>query len=200
MNHLIIFIKNPIIGKVKTRLAETIGQEEALIVYVKLLKHTREVALKVDAFKQLYYSDQVVAHDLWSAEGFAKYVQSDGDLGERMKSAFEQSFSEGAKKVVIIGSDCYELEPAHVDAAFKALDNSDFVIGPAWDGGYYLLGCKQPADFLFEGISWSTDSVFDETRRAIVSRGFTLGTLEELRDIDTQTDLEYYTELHQHLK
>ncbi len=200
MNHLIVFVKNPVLGQVKTRLAETIGPEEALIVYIKLLKHTREVALKVDAEKHLYYSDQVVQNDLWSTEDFSKHVQSGDDLGERMRSAFERSFSMGADKTVIIGSDCYELEPAHIEAAFKSLESSDYIIGPALDGGYYLLGMKAPSDFLFEDIAWSTPAVFDQTRRAIMSRGFALGTLEILRDIDTRTDLDHYAELHQHLK
>lgn len=200
MNHLIIFIKNPVLGQVKTRLAETIGPEEALIVYVKLLQHTRLVANNIEAERRLYYSDGVVQNDMWPNDDYVKMVQSESDLGTRMQRAFERSFEDGAEKVVIIGSDCYELSPSHIEAAYKSLDRTDFVIGPAFDGGYYLLGMKQPAEFLFQDIQWSTDEVFDETRKAIISRGFTLGTLEQLRDIDDRVDLAHYQDLHEHLR
>lgn len=200
MNHLIIFIKNPVLGQVKTRLAETIGPEEALIVYVKLLQHTRLVANNIEAERRLYYSDGVVQNDMWPNDDYVKMVQSESDLGTRMQRAFERSFEDGAEKVVIIGSDCYELSPSHIEAAYKSLDRTDFVIGPAFDGGYYLLGMKQPAEFLFQDIKWSTDEVFDETRKAIISRGFTLGTLEQLRDIDDRVDLAHYQDLHEHLR
>lgn len=195
MDHLILFVKNPILGEVKTRLAETVGDEEALIVYVKLLKHTREVALKCAAERTVFYSKNVVQSDQWSGGNFKKTVQRGADLGERMDRAFQEQFDKGASKMILIGSDCYELEPGHLNAAFKALDKSDFVVGPAEDGGYYLMGMKQPATFVFEGIRWSTSEVFDETRRAILSRGFTLDVLEKLPDIDTQEDLLKYPEL-----
>ena len=195
MDHLILFVKNPILGEVKTRLAETVGDEEALIVYVKLLKHTREVALKCAAERTVFYSKHVVQSDQWSGEHFEKAVQRGADLGERMNRAFHEQFDKGASKMILIGSDCYELEPGHIHAAFKALDKSDFVVGPAEDGGYYLIGMKQPAPFVFEDISWSTSEVFDETRRAVLSRGFTLDVLETLPDIDTHEDLLNYPEL-----
>ena len=196
MDHLVLFVKNPILGAVKTRLAESVGDEEALIVYVKLLKHTREVALKVDAQRYVYYNKHVVQTDQWLSADFSKRVQKGTDLGARMNEAFRAQFDEGADKVVLIGSDCYDLEPGHLKAAFKSLDKSDFVVGPAEDGGYYLIGMRQPAEFVFDDIQWSTNTVFDETRKAILSRGFSLDILEELSDIDNLEDLKRYPELY----
>jgi rSAM/selenodomain-associated transferase 1 len=200
MNHLIIFIKNPILGHVKTRLAQSIGEEEALIVYVKLLKHTREVVLAVESKRQLYYSQQVADHDLWSTDHFNKNIQKGVDLGDRMNAAFSQCFQEGAEKVVIIGSDCYEIEPGHIEAAYRALGQTDYVIGPAQDGGYYLLGMKRPSDFLFQDIAWSTASVYDDTRKAVLARGFSIDSLETLRDVDHVEDLVHYEDLKQHMR
>ncbi len=200
MNHLIIFIRNPILGKVKNRLARTIGDEQALMVYEKLLRHTLEVTQAVPAEKRLYYSEQVADHDMWPNDHFLKFAQKGPDLGERMKNALRTSFTDGAKKVVIMGSDCYEIEPGHIEGAFRALDGHDFAIGPALDGGYYLLGMKQPANYLFEGIRWSTEFVYDESRKAIISRGFTLEVLDQLRDIDERADLIHYKELYQYIR
>jgi len=196
LDHLVLFVKNPILGSVKTRLAESVGDEEALIVYVKLLKHTRDVALKVDTQRYVYYNKHVVQTDQWLSADFSKRVQKGTDLGARMNEAFRTQFDEGARKVVLIGSDCYDLEPGHLKAAFKSLDKSDFVVGPAEDGGYYLIGMRQPAEFVFDGIQWSTNTVFDETRKAILSRGFSLDILEELSDIDNLEDLKKYPELY----
>jgi len=196
LDHLVLFVKNPILGAVKTRLAESVGDEEALIVYMKLLKHTREVALKMDAQRYVYYNKHVVQTDQWLSTDFNKKAQKGPDLGTRMNEAFRAQFEEGADKIVLIGSDCFDLEPGHLKAAFKSLDKSDFVLGPAIDGGYYLIGMRQPAAFVFEGIRWSTNTVFDETRKAILSRGFSLDILDELSDIDNLEDLKRYPELY----
>ncbi|MFT7587942.1 MAG: rSAM/selenodomain-associated transferase 1 [Limisphaerales bacterium] len=187
---LLIFIKNPEKGKVKTRLAKDIGDDAALEIYKKLLEHTRKVTEGVDVDRFLFYSDYVVRKDNFSEPIFRKYAQCHGDLGDRMSYAFSIPFKSSYKKVVIMGSDCWSLTSQHIKDAFSALDNSDYVIGPANDGGYYLLGMKKWQRALFVDKAWSTDTVLEDTRAQIEKSGARLSLLEELNDIDNKTDLD----------
>lgn len=191
--HLIIFIKNPVLGKVKTRLAAGIGDHRALEVYMQLLEITRGVALKVNCTRNVFYSDEIVSDD-WEDDKFNKFVQEGEDLGERMKNAFEQVFALGAKKAVIIGSDCPQLTSAIVQEAFVKLDACDVVVGPASDGGYYLLGMKLMHVSLFNEMEWSTDRVRTETLQRIVQQQLTYSLLPVLTDIDTAQDLHLLNE------
>ncbi|MDQ3291583.1 MAG: TIGR04282 family arsenosugar biosynthesis glycosyltransferase, partial [Bacteroidota bacterium] len=159
---LLIFVKNEIPGKVKSRLAATIGEEKALQVYQVLLKRTYEITLTLPFTKAVYYSD-FVQEDFWSPPFYENYVQAGQDLGERMQNAFEKAFEAGYEQVCIIGSDCYELTEEIILQAFDKLDRNDVVIGPAQDGGYYLLGMKALHESFFMGKSWSTDSVLPDT-------------------------------------
>jgi rSAM/selenodomain-associated transferase 1 len=186
--HLIIFIKNPVLGKVKTRLAAGIGDHRALEVYMQLLEITRGVALKVNCTRNVFYSDEIVSDD-WEDDKFNKFVQEGEDLGERMKNAFEQVFALGANKAVIIGSDCPELTSNIIAEAFELLDSRDVTIGPANDGGYYLLGMKKLHPFLFEGKEWSTDSVLSATEADLIKNGLSLKKLQALSDLDTTDEL-----------
>ncbi|MCB9185197.1 MAG: TIGR04282 family arsenosugar biosynthesis glycosyltransferase [Flavobacteriales bacterium] len=186
--HLIIFIKNPVLGKVKTRLAAGIGEQRALEIYMQLLEITRSVALKINCTRNVFYSDEIVSDD-WEDDKFNKFVQEGDDLGERMKNAFEQVFALGAKNAVIIGSDCPELTSNIIAEAFELLDNRDVTIGPANDGGYYLLGMKKLHPFLFEEKEWSTDSVFEDTVIDLSENQLSYGCLEKLSDLDTVSDL-----------
>lgn len=186
---LIIFIKNPELGKVKTRLAAGIGDEAALAFYREMLRRTRELALQVDADRFLFYSEFIDRRDDFSNEDFLKYAQCAGDLGNRMTYAFSIPFKNQYKQVVIIGSDCPGLSTQHINDAFEALDGKDYVIGPATDGGYYLLGMKKLHRPLFIGKSWSTSSVFEDTRNQIEAAGAQLHQLEPLSDVDTKGDL-----------
>lgn len=188
---LLIFIKNPELGKVKTRLAETVGAARALQIYEALLGHTRRVALEVPATRYLYYSSFVDQGDHWASADFSKAVQLPGDLGSRMNSAFEQVLTQHAK-AVIIGSDCASLTAAIVQEAFQALDAHDFVIGPAEDGGYYLLGMRAPAPWIFQDVDWSTEAVLDQTLRKIQAYQKTCRLLTRLSDIDYEEDWEQH--------
>lgn len=183
---LIIFIKNARKGRVKTRLAATVGEDRALDIYRALLARTREVARAVDADRLLFYSD-FTEDDEWSATDFEKHVQSGADLGARMANAFELAFKKH-EKVVIIGSDCASLTPALVGQAFEALDTRDFVVGPAEDGGYYLLGMNRPMFFVFENMPWSTSDVLPRTLEKIEGAGKTFSLLPVLSDIDFEAD------------
>ena len=187
---LIIFVKNPVLGKVKTRLAATVGDEVALAIYFQLLKKTHEVTALLPVDKAVYYSDSIDPDDLWSDGGYDRMVQSGDNLGERMKNAFDGSFKKGYQKVCIIGSDCLEITPGIINKAFAALENHDAVIGPARDGGYYLLGMKQMTPTLFENKKWSTDKILAATVADFKQLGLSYMELPVLKDVDDEKDLE----------
>tara|TARA_B100000508_G_scaffold141091_1_gene146292 strand:+ start:17768 stop:18373 length:606 start_codon:yes stop_codon:yes gene_type:complete len=187
---LLIFTKNPELGKCKTRLAKTLGDEKALSIYCQLLEHTRTFSARVDADKHVYYSSNIPENDLWSTNDFERKLQSEGDLGEKMSSAFKHSFEAGYRKVVIIGSDCAEINEQDIDKAFDELDSKDVVLGPAIDGGYYLLGMREFYPFLFSDKSWSTPNLINETISDLIKNGKSYQLLEEKSDIDYEEDLE----------
>lgn len=187
-----IFIKNARLGHVKTRLARTAGNTAALQIYQELLAKTRQTAQAVVAERWLWYSEEVVAADAWDVAFFRKERQCEGDLGKRMEHAFASSFSEGADAVVIIGSDCPELTPAILSIAYKALQTHDAVIGPAPDGGYYLLGLRRMLPAVFRDIAWSTETVFAHTMAALAQHNHTVFLLPMLADIDTEADWQAY--------
>lgn len=190
---LLIFIRNPIPGKVKTRLASTLGDAEALRIYHLLLEKTRQAALDCRAERWLFYSDFIDPNDAWSGPDFVKKLQSPGDLGNRMSAAFEEAFSAGAHRVLIIGSDCPELDGALLNRAFDLLEEADYVLGPASDGGYYLLGMKQMYSSVFQQMTWSTETVLAETAKRIADQDKTVAWLPELTDVDTEEDWRAYS-------
>lgn len=176
------------LGKAKTRLAATVGEERALAIYKELLRHTREIATQTEANRLLFYSHFIDEKDEWPAEDFQKNLQIDGDLGEKMGEGFQIAFGQKASKVIIMGSDCASLTPEIASQAFEVLDNHDFVIGPADDGGYYLIGMKTFSPTIFENIDWSTELVFSQTVKVIEQLNRTYGTLPTLSDIDYEED------------
>ncbi|TDH21610.1 glycosyltransferase [Segetibacter sp. 3557_3] len=185
---LLVFIRNPVYGKVKTRLAATMGDEAAFRIYSALLNYTSLVAKSVASEKIICYSDYIEQEDQWS--GYQKLLQTKGDLGEKMKHAFRHAFQSGYAKAVIIGSDCLEITPEIIGAAFDQLDSHDVVIGPANDGGYYLLGMKRLWEPLFENVQWSSSSVFSSTINAITELDLSYFLLPVLNDIDEENDLK----------
>lgn len=188
-NYLLIFIKNPRLGHVKTRLARTVGEAEALRIYRVLLEKTRRAALGTAAQRWLFYSDCIEKRDGWRARDFTKRVQTQSpDLGLRMENAFREAFAAGAKRAVIIGSDCPQLSPEILQAAFQQLENEDFVLGPATDGGYYLLGMRAFRPEVFHGVAWSTEAVLAQTMQRIHALGASVALLPELTDVDTEAD------------
>lgn len=191
MSGLIIFIKNPELGKCKTRLAATIGDVKALSVYLKLLDHTRDVAQDLPINKYLFYNDHVNSDDAWPNNIFIKSKQSNGDLGNRMSEAFKIVLQHETK-AIIIGSDCPEINQTVIKNAFEALNQTDFVIGPTFDGGYYLLGMKQNSSFLFENMTWSVDTVFNETLARIKAHSKSYTVLDYKSDLDNEHDLNRF--------
>lgn len=193
MNALLIFIKNPMLGQAKTRLAATVGDDRALQIYEALLGHTRQVSLQVEAERFLFYSHFIDADDDWSPRDFRKYLQATGDLGQRMTTGFQEAFAlPHIRKAVIIGSDCASLTPDIVAEAFRALDDHDFVLGPATDGGYYLLGMRSFHPEVFSGIDWSTEHVARQTLQAIAALGKSCAEVTTLSDIDYEEDWARY--------
>jgi len=186
---LLLFVRNPELGKVKTRLAAAIGPEKALQVYHCLLQHTREVTQGLPVQKLVYYSDRIDDNDLWPNGQYQKRVQPAGDLGKKMEAAFAAAFVEGYTSVVIIGSDCLQLTQEVVLQAYIALEKNDVVIGPALDGGYYLLGMNHLYPELFRNKHWSTSRVFPDTVQDIQHLQLTYALLPRLSDVDYVEDL-----------
>jgi len=189
-----VFIKNPRLGQVKTRLAATMGAEEALRIYQYLLEQTKAVSLSSTAERWLWYSELPEQEDGWESHLFQKRQQASGDLGRRMSAAFKVAFAAGAEKAVLIGSDCPYLRPELLEQAFLALEKEEVVIGPTFDGGYYLIGMRRWLPELFEGIPWSTETVFAETLQRMEAIGVAGVFLDRLADIDEESDWRAFQE------
>ncbi len=190
MKHaLLIFAKNMVSGHVKTRIAATMGNEAALAVYQSLLSHTIKVTNYLPFDKTVFYSSSIEANDLWNNEIYKKQIQSGSDLGSRMQNAFEHSFEEGNAAVAIIGTDCFEITSAIIMDAFAWLQTHDVVIGPATDGGYYLIAMKQMHRYLFQDIEWSTSEVLKNTLAICDKLNLSFHLLPPLSDVDTEVDL-----------
>jgi uncharacterized protein len=199
-NALIIFIKNPQLGRVKTRLARTVGDENALSIYQQLLSMTRAIVLPLSRVValHLFYDDFINHSDEFDNQLFIKHVQIGKDLGERMQNAFETVF-ETAEKVMIIGSDCPTLTSNLLKKGFARLETYQYVLGACYDGGYYLMGMqkhcflKNKSFFVFEKMQWSTSSVYADTVARLTERNLTLYDLPILSDIDTEDDWNQFS-------
>ena len=190
-NHLLIFARHPELGHVKTRLALAVGPEEALRVYRELLARTRAAADGVAATKTLWLAGDPPAAGPAFADwaGYVRRPQPAGTLGERMHLAFAAAFDAGATAAVIIGTDCPDLTTAHLTAAFAQLATHDVVVGPALDGGYYLLGTRSLVAEFFANKPWSTDAVLASTLADADRLGLRVAHLPALSDVDTGADL-----------
>lgn len=187
-NLLLIFTRNPVLGKCKTRLAVTVGDEIALKIYTFLLQHTVDITKNLKAAKQVHYSEEIEKGDLWDSFNYDKRLQSGSDLGSRMANAFQEGFASGFQKIIIIGSDMYDLDQADIENAFSELDDNDFVIGPAIDGGYYLLGMKKINLKLFQNKEWGTSIVLSDSLNDLSNEKLVL--LEERNDVDVYDDIK----------
>lgn len=180
---LIILAKNPVLGKAKTRLAATVGNKIALNVYAYLLEHTNAIAQKSGVPVHVFFTDELEEGEIWG--GFQQHLQKGYSLGDRMYNSLLQV----GTPAVIIGTDCFDLSEKIIQQAFIALENHDVVIGPAEDGGYYLIGMNTPQAQLFKNKKWSTDSVFIDTIEDIKTSGLTHFILPTLTDIDTEENI-----------
>lgn len=190
---LIIFLKNNEPGKVKTRLAKTMGHNRALEVYLELQRQTEQAVRYLTADKMVYFSDYIPDKDsIWPDERYHHFVQKGSDLGQRMNNAFDELFDKGYERVCIIGSDCPYLTHDILENAFNRLSERDIVIGPTRDGGYYLLGLIEPHEELFEDIDWGDSRVFDRTIQKLMTQCMIWYELPILEDVDTEDDLDRY--------
>jgi uncharacterized protein len=204
-HRLIIFTRYPIAGQAKTRLIPALGPEGAAQLQRQMTERT--IALAQDCavpFVIAYCGGTLGQMQDWLGAGLNYQPQAAGDLGDRMASAFADGFvadgfvADGAglrltgdHRVVIIGTDCVELDVAIIKQAFTALDDCDLVLGPAIDGGYYLIGLRQSHPELFQNIAWSTDAVLSMTLGIARERSLSYILLPTLSDIDTPADLKH---------
>ncbi|WP_394750310.1 TIGR04282 family arsenosugar biosynthesis glycosyltransferase [Spongiimicrobium salis] len=197
-NLLLIFTRNPELGKCKTRLAAVTGNEIALDIYVFLLEHTKKITKNLKASKQVFYSESIWEDDIWDNTFYDKKLQLGADLGERMDNAFKAGFQDHFEKIVVIGSDMYDLTEADIADAFDQLNDHDYVIGPAEDGGYYLLGCTTYTPELFKNKEWGTETVFQDTYNTLANKNTKV--LEPKNDVDTYQDIAHIEAFQPFLK
>lgn len=193
MNVFGLFVKQPIPGRVKTRLAADLGAERAAELYAAF------TADLVDRFRTIadrrvlgFAPDDTTAREHFghvAQSDFVLWPQPDVSLGERMQAFFESQFTAGAERVVLIGSDSPSLPVAIVEEAFARLTETDVVLGPATDGGYYLVGQSKTCHALFEEIDWSKSAVLSQTVQRVTACNATLSLLTPWYDIDTTDDL-----------
>jgi rSAM/selenodomain-associated transferase 1 len=188
-NALIVFVKAPRLGTVKTRLARELGESTALEIYQSLVQ---KVLASISAFPnvELRFTPDDAENEIqpWLRPGWVSAPQGDGDLGARLHRAFTTAFANGATRVILIGSDCPALSADDIQAAWCALESHDVVLGPATDGGYWLIALRSPQPTLFENMTWSTPSVLAETLVRAAKRRLATHQLRPLSDIDTAED------------
>jgi len=210
---LLIFVKWPEPGEVKTRLAQSLGNQESVRIYRILVRGVFKILAPLLSSKaeqsghdpltcRLLFTPESRREEVtgwlqeeasragWAAGQLIVKAQAPGDLGNRLRAAFEQGFEAGYGRVAAIGTDCVELDCATVRESFDQLSgNCDLVFGPATDGGYYLVGMKQPAVCaVFDGIPWSSNATLEASLKIAAGAGFRVNLLEELGDVDTETD------------
>lgn len=188
---LIIFVKNIKLGKVKTRLAKTVGDEAAFTVYKALVEVTEDATSKIHVDKRIYFSDAVV-DEKWPTD--FKAVQKGIDLGERMSNAFQDGFNDGYENIILIGSDLPNISSEIIKRGFTKLKQHKIVFGPAEDGGYYLVGMSKLHQCIFENKAWSTSNLLEETLIELKQEKINASLIETLNDIDTFEDLQGYPE------
>jgi len=190
-NLLIVFVKNLIVGNVKSRLALSIGYNNALDIYTDLVYKIHQTTLDIPFDKQVTYSSCIETRDIWEPEIFNKTLQRGNNIGERMNDAFEKAFEAGYENVDLIGSDIINLKSEILLNAFDQLQQSDTVLGPSMDGGYYLIGLKKPIKQFFKSKDWSTHKVFIQTLKDCCNLDLRVGLVQELADLDRIEDFQY---------
>jgi rSAM/selenodomain-associated transferase 1 len=191
---LIVFAKDPAEGRVKTRLAWSLGDDFATWFYKKcvanVLNELRKLSHDIDVY---FFSDKGrLQKNNLAKMNFIYRKQNGNDLGERMKNSFAEVFNDGFRKALIIGADIPDISCKMLEEAFGLLDESDVVLGPSKDGGYYLLGMKEQNNFLFSGIDWGSKKVLTQTLHKLNEKRRKIKILKKLNDIDTKADLEYW--------
>ena len=189
---LVVFVKHPTPGAVKTRLVPALGAETAAALYRALVEHVLAATSpqRGEYERLVFFAPQQATQAMrrWLVGVQLRHQAGEG-LGERLTDAVARAFRRGAGRVAVIGSDAPWLTRADVTAAFAALDAADVVLGPAEDGGYYLLALRAPQPSLFEGIAWSSPRVLEQTLARARAAGLGVARLASRRDLDTLEDL-----------
>jgi len=188
---LIIFARYPLPGRTKTRLIQRLGEAEAARLQDAMTRHTLQQASAVASRRRVEIEVRFTGGSSEAMReryggDFAYTDQGDGDLGQRLSRAAAEASS---RPIVIVGTDCPGISADILDAAFAALSDHDIVLGPALDGGYYLVGCRVFVPALFQGIRWSTSEVLAQTRDAASRAGLSCALLQPLADVDVPDDL-----------
>ncbi|RKR83874.1 hypothetical protein BDD43_4089 [Mucilaginibacter gracilis] len=186
---IIIFIKNPDLGRVKKRLAKTVGDDKALEVYRQMLSHAQLITKTLSTDKFLYYDRAVDKNDNWPNDIYIKKKQVGLDMHQRIANAFAEVFKLGYQHVIIIGSDCLELDERIIRLAFRQLEHFDSALGPTKDGGFYLLGMNGFYPEVFKAKGWGSPNLSVEILKIIQHLNKTCFTLSELAGIVTVEDL-----------
>jgi rSAM/selenodomain-associated transferase 1 len=195
----VIFAKAPIPGEVKTRLCPPLTPDEAATLHgsfvLDMLERTKLAVTKLQLPFHRYLacapsSELVFFKIMEERQGVRLLDQVGENLGQRMHRAFVDLFAKGYTQVIIVGTDVPTLPLSVYQEAFTMLGRSDVVLGPALDGGYYLIGLKQPAEQLFTGVPWSTDQVLAVTQQNAKKLGLSVGLTTPWRDVDTIADLQ----------
>ncbi|MEM1252256.1 MAG: TIGR04282 family arsenosugar biosynthesis glycosyltransferase [Cyanobacteria bacterium P01_H01_bin.21] len=195
---LMLFTRYPEAGNTKTRLIPHLGAVRAaeLQRWMTASMAREMAALHPDIDRQIHFSGGgLLQMQAWLGRQFTYLPQFAGGLGNRLHQAFVGNFRSGMDAVVAIGADCPQLSARHFEQAFKQLKTHDVVLGPAADGGYYLIGLNRPQSKLFEDIPWGTGDVFEQTVAIANSLNLSIATLEQLRDVDRPEDLELLTQI-----
>jgi rSAM/selenodomain-associated transferase 1 len=177
-------LKAPQAGSVKTRLASDLGPEKACAVYRSLVEHQWRLLSGLSCEIHYAPADSLVQMQGWLGAEPRYVAQGEGDLGDRLESAMMTAFQRGAHQVVLIGGDCPDVTGSLIEEAGRLLQSHDVVIGPAADGGYYLLGMNAPEKGLFKCIDWSTERVFSQTMTCVIELGLSCAHLPVLSDVD----------------
>ena len=193
-NVLIVFVKYPEPGKVKTRIARDLGTERAAKIYSHMARSIIEKVWRAETYRTVIYfdpPDRETDIRAWLGINNVSYeVQSPGTLGDKMSKAIETVFSEGAEKAVLIGTDVPEITAELIRTAFSMLESTEVVLGPTEDGGYYLIGLQMFEPQLFKNIDWSTDVVFNQSLGLIKEQNLSYRIIDSLKDVDTAEDVD----------
>lgn len=195
-NKVIVFVKAPVPGHVKTRLCPPLSAEQAVTVYRSFVQDTIEVVSAAPFSCQVAYAPSVeFPTPAWTGFDLPWFPQSGNDLGGKLTHAFQSMFDLGASRVLALGTDSPGFNIDQITHAFDQLSSVDAVMGPALDGGYYLIGLSKHFPEIFKGIEWSTSKVADQTRQRVEQQKLTLKEIEAYGDVDTYVDLKNLYEL-----
>jgi uncharacterized protein len=194
---LIIFSRYPEAGKTKTRMIPALGAEGAAELQRKMTERTLAMAIALGASRKVAIAIHFAGGNLplmqqWLGADLNYIPQVAGDLGQKMQSAFDLAFASGHQRVVIIGTDCPDLDQAILTKAFNSLLHHDLVLGVAEDGGYYLIGLNHPIPQLFQQIAWGTEQVLNQTSKIAQQLNLQVDYLATLADVDRPQDLKIW--------